>query len=552
MRRLSIGLLLLFAFSQSPISYAQNLPGSGSIHGNFELSAQLYSDDSVIGAPKVDEKMRMNGYLNLLYTNGNFTAGIRYEAYLNPMLGYDQAYEGNGIPYRFASYKKDDLEVTVGNFYEQFGNGLLLRTYEDKTLGIDNSLDGIRLKFEPYRGITVKGLIGNQRYYWERTKGIVRGADAEINFNDLLTSLANSKTHIILGGSFVSKFQKDDPGSLYKLPENVGAYAGRMDLSRGKFRLSGEYAYKINDPSVLNNWIFKEGQALLIQSSYSQKGMGITLAVKRIDNMNYRTDRSVSGSPLTLSYLPPLTRQQSYSLATIYPYASQPNGEMGFYAEFVYKFKKGSLLGGKYGTDLNVNYSGVYNIDRQKVNATDSLGASGTLGYKSDFFKLGDEIYFKEFNTEITHKFNKRFKGIVSYLHQTYNIDVIEGHPGDPMVYANVAIADLTYMLSDSKALHAELQGLWTKQDKGDWAQLLLEYSIAPSWFVSVMDQYNYGNPDKAKQLHYYLGSFGYNKGANRIAFSWGRQRAGILCVGGVCRAVPASNGFQINITSSF
>jgi len=157
--------------------------------------------------------------------------------------------------------------------------------------------------------------------------------------------------------------------------------------------------------------------------------MGITLAVKRIDNMNYRSDRTVTGSPLTLSYLPPLTRQQSYSLATVYPYAPNLTGRWGITQNFVYKLKKGTLLGGKYGTDLNINYSGVYNIDKQAVNATDSIGAAGTLGYKSDFFKLGEPLYFNEFNTEISHKFTKKFKGILSYLNQTYNIDVIEGHP---------------------------------------------------------------------------------------------------------------------------
>ncbi|MEI6574877.1 MAG: DUF6029 family protein [Bacteroidota bacterium] len=542
--------LSIFFFRQGVIAQANF--NTGNVHGNFEVNAQLYSNDSVIEAPKVDEKMRMNAYLNLLYTNGGFTAGLRYEAYLNPMLGYDQAYEGNGIPYRFINYKKDDLEVTVGNFYEQFGNGLILRTYEDKTIGIDNSLDGIRLKFEPIKGIAIKGLVGNQRYYWTRTKGLVRGVDAEINFNDLIASFSGSKTHIIIGGSFVSKFQKDDPGSIYNLPQNVGASSARLDISRGKFRLSGEYADKINDPTVLNNWIYKNGQALLLQTSYSQKGLGISLSAKRIDNMNFRTDRAVTGSPLTLSYLPSLTKQQAYSLATIYPYATQPNGEMGFYGEILYKFKKGRKLGGHYGTDININLSEVNSLYKANPKDADTIGMPGTLGYQSDFFKVGDQVYFKEFNIEITHKFNKKFKSIFSYLNQVYNIDVIEGHPGDPMVYTNVAIADLTYMLNETNALHAEIQGLWTKQDKGNWAQLLLEYSIAPTWSLTLMDQYNYGNPEKSKQIHYFLGSFAYNKGTNRISVSWGRQRAGLLCVGGVCRSVPASNGFQINITSSF
>ena len=33
---------------------------------------------------------------------------------------------------------------------------------------------------------------------------------------------------------------------------------------------------------------------------------------------------------------------------------------------------------------------------------------------------------------------------------------------------------------------------------------------------------------------------------------SYGKQREGIICVGGVCRQVPAANGFSVTITSSF
>ena len=43
----------------------------------------------------------------------------------------------------------DNLTVTAGNFYEQFGSGLILRSFEERTLGIDNALDGLRLKYAP-------------------------------------------------------------------------------------------------------------------------------------------------------------------------------------------------------------------------------------------------------------------------------------------------------------------------------------------------------------------------------------------------------------------
>jgi hypothetical protein len=66
------------------------------------------------------------------------------------------------------------------------------------------------------------------------------------------------------------------------------------------------------------------------------------------------------------------------------------------------------------------------------------------------------------------------------------------------------------------------------------------------------MDVYNYGNETDAKQVHYYKAAAGFMKGTTQISLSYGKQREGILCVGGVCRAVPAANGLLLSITSSF
>ena len=68
-----------------------------------------------------------------------------------------------------------------------------------------------------------------QRYFFEKGEGIVRGADLEIHSDELISNWNHAKTKILLGGSFVSKYQADtDP--LLKLPENVGAIAGRAGL----------------------------------------------------------------------------------------------------------------------------------------------------------------------------------------------------------------------------------------------------------------------------------------------------------------------------------
>ena len=137
------------------------------------------------------------------------------------------------------------------------------------------------------------------------------------------------------------------------------------------------------------------------------------------------------------------------------------------------------------------------------------------------------------------------------------------------LIQAQIAVLDLTYKINAHHALRFEVQGLWTqdsdkeitldngetvirKQDQGDWVFGQIEYTFSPHWYVAILDQYNYGNSDPKNRLHYALISAGYIKGPHRFSLQYGRQRAGVFCVGGVCRAVPASNGLTFTLTSSF
>lgn len=519
------------------------------INGNFQMDARLYNSDTLIGAPPVAEKLLSNSFLNINYYQGNLSAGFRYEAYLNTLTGYNKKNDGSGFPYYYVSYKKDELEVTAGCFYEQFGNGLSLRTYEDWGLGYDNNIRGIRLKYNLFKGIYLTGLIGKQRLYFEEGPGIVRGFDAEVFLNETIKSLSEKPLQISLGGSFVSKFQRDiDP--LYNLPENVGTLAGRFSMFYKAFQLSGEYAYKINDPSVNNNYIYKNGNALVINAGYSNNGLGIMFSVKAYDNMSFRSDRNASLNDLNINYLPANSRNLTYSLPSMYPYGTQANGEIGIQADIIYNIKKGSVLGGKYGTNLRLNFSRINNIDKKALNDTIAIGQNGTMGYYSGFFNISDEIFFQEINFEIEKRINKKLKVILMYQNLIYNKFIIEGK-GD-MIYANVLVADISIRIKPRNTIRFEIQNLSTDQDKANWGMGLIEYSISPKWFFSISDQYNYGNEEKDQQLHYINGSVTYVKNATRIQFGYGRQREGIYCTGGVCRYVPALNGFSLSLTSRF
>jgi len=536
--------LLLFLFLSIPIFYlSAQEKEQGQIHGNFGLTGQSYTEDSLIGASLVKEKYLMNAYGNLLFTKGNFSAGIRFESYLNAIEGYDKRNNGVGLPYRYMSYQHEQLNFTIGNFYEQFGNGLILRTYEDKQLGIDNSLDGVRVVFKPIKGITLKGIAGKQRYYYEHGAGIVRGIDGNLDINDLFDKFTESKFYVTIGGSFVSKYQPDDDPT-YVLPENVGAGAGRISISSGGFLLKSEYAYKSQDPSSDNEYIYKNGEALLVSMTYSKKGFGLFFNAKRVDNMSFRSDRNAKLTDLNINNIPATAKTHTYSLASLYPYTSQPIGEMGAQGQLNYRFKRNSTFGGKYGTFLSLSYSQVNSIQKTILFDGD--------GYKSNFFEVGKELYFKDINVELEKKLSRKFKSVFHYYYQEYNKDILQGLAGYGIINSHIGVVDLTFKLKPKHSLRIELQTLFTKQDKGNWVMLLLEYSVAPHWFFTIMDMYNYGNSDSEKRFHYYNTSFAYSKKGTRIQLGYGRVLEGIICVGGVCRNVPASNGFTIGITSSF
>lgn len=532
------------------------------VHGSFEFDGAYYMADNGVGITDSminGKNFAFNGFGKITYTLGKFSAGLRYEAYLPPLAGFDPRAEGQGFPYLWAMYTTEKFSFTVGNFYEQFGNGLTLRTYEEWQLGYDNALNGARVTYEPIKGLMLKGVYGMQRFYWapytKNSRGIVKGFDAEMDFNQVIKAMNSSKVRLTLGGSFVSKYQADqDP--LYKLPRNVGNMAGRLTFGMGRFNLSTEYAYKINDPSAINNFIYKEGMGFLVSATYSTKGFGLYAMFKRYDNMSYKSNRAIVANGLDINFLPPSTEIHTYMLTAMYPYNTQPNGEIGFQFQMNYKVPKKSKLGGKYGIGIAINYSQVNDIVRDPVNVpgtdTTAVDLPGTDGWTSPFFKFGDRVFWQDLNIEIDKKFSKKFKGAITYMYQSYDIATLEGHTGAPIVYSNIAVVEMTYKFTSKNALRWELQGLWTERDKGDWVAALAEFTMSPHWFITVSDQYNYGNPDEEKKIHYYTGSFGYTRRTTRIAITYGRQREGIVCVGGVCRAVPASSGFYVTISSSF
>ena len=522
------------------------------VHGSVQSDILFPEKDYKIGTEDYKDKVLTNTYADVGLYSQFVDAGLRVEYLEHPLPGFEPDFKGWGVPNIYVKGKYKGFELTAGDFYEQFGSGFILRTYEERSLGIDNSIRGGRLKVNALKGFRFTALGGIQRRFWDWSKeSRVFGADVEFDLNDYVKSFSNKGIIWTFGASYVLKNEeKEDiivPGTNFKLnlPKNVNAFDVRTHFYRGGLSLLGEFAWKGQDPSFDNNYTYRHGNALMLSAAYSKTGWSALLQVKRSEDMSFRSQRSMSLTSAFLNNMSAFAYQHTYSLAALYPYATQAApGEWAFQGAFAYTFKRKTALGGKYGTKLKLNVSyirGLHHTGGEKFH--NSL--YGTDGGHTSFFKMG-ELNYQDINLQLDKKITKDFHLNFMYMNQRYNQTVVEGHGG--MINSNILVLEPKWKMSNKLTLRGEFQYLFTKQDKGDWAYGLLELSILPYLMVSVSDQWNCGETN----LHYYMATVTGNYRRNRLMVGYGRTRAGYNCSGGVCRYVPASRGFQLAYSYNF
>ena len=544
---------------------------SGEQEDELHVTGSIQSDilfpqaDAKIGAEDYSEAALTNTFAEVAVTSRHADAGARFEYLDHPLPGFEPDYKGYGVPFFYVRGHWDKIDVTLGSFYEQFGSGFVLRTYEERSLGIDNSLLGARITTKPIDGVSFKALVGRQRRYWDWNDAWITGLDLELGLEQWIKPLRESNTYLTLGGSFVNKNEGDeimlvgDGTRRLNFPHNVSAYDVRLRLQTGNWNVLAEYAQKSQDPSQGNDYIYRKGYVAMLSASYSKRGMSLLVQAKRSDNMAFRSRRTLPTMTENSSYinhLPAFTMEHTYALAARYPYATNPDGEWAYQAELAYTFKRHSFLGGKYGTKVKVNFSHVHSI-AQNLRTEEGIAPGsngyvpGTDGYGSAFFKWGDSKYYQDFNVQLEKKFTSAFKLNLMYMNQYYNKTAVEGHGG--MLHSNIYVAEGKYQFNNKLTLRAEAQyldltsGKNVEEGDGDCVYGLLELSVLPYLMFTVSDEYSIDD-----EIHYYNGSVTFAKAAHRLQVGYARTRAGFNCSGGVCRWVPASKGVTVSYNYNF
>jgi hypothetical protein len=545
-----IFLTLLF-LSISLFSIAQN--DKGVFSGNFQGSFNVFDIDTNIGvndktSPQYgSQKTSSEAFLFMNYALKGFNLAARFDLFNNSnLLNPAGSYSGQGLGFWQISKDIEKLNLTAGYFYEQFGSGIVFRSYEDRLIGIDYALQGVKAKYTISDNLSVKAFTGRQKGFQENRFGfanqIIKGVNAEANktFGKITldggASLVNRTLDNQSMNSLVSEIDAMNLEDRFDPKYNVYSYNGYANMAISHFTFGFEYVHKTKEASrdqitgILEN---KAGSVILASMGYAKSklgkkkkgGIGINYQFRHLDHYNMTLSPNVKPLEGIVGFVPSMTQQSTYRLLARYAAAAVTTGENA------------------HQMDINININ--------KENAI--------LINLSDIKQLSGEQLYREFYFEYSKKFNKNVKAKAGVQIIYYDQYIYQGKSKDHKPVETITpFADLTVKLSKKNSLRFEAQYLKTEQDYGSFANVLAELNVSPHYSFAVSDMINIephrypDNPTPDKILHYYsiFGKYSIHTTAFTLAYI--KQVEGVNCSGGVCRLEPAFSGVRFTLTTNF
>ena len=542
--------ILLACLFLSLVVFGQD---KGKLSGNFQSNYSVFIKDSLIGAteaasPQYGRQISSaEAWLFMNYDIKGFHFGVRYDLYNNSnLLNPSGAYTGQGLGFWQIKKSIGDLELTVGSFYDQFGSGMLFRAYENRLIGIDYAMEGIRAKYKITDNFTVKAFTGKQKGFQENRFGtspqIIKGINAEKAFT------SKNGTTLNLGASAINRTLDENTMTglvteINSIPladrfypkYNVYGMNGYFTLNWKDFGFNGEYNYKSKEAIRDNdgNLFFSNGNIIFGGASYSKRrlgkdkkgGLGINAQYRRIENFPLTVSPYVSLLNGIVTYQPSFTRQASYRMLARYQAPAQALGEQAYQAEIIYSPTK--------KTSFQINYSDIKTLE-------------------------GKQLYSERY-AKIEQKLSKKWKGKLGLQSVIYNQPVYEGKDEK---YGNVETVtpffELTYKVNRKNSIRFESQYLITEQDLGSFYHGILEWNSSPNFSVALSDMINTDpvrkvNPTLADQvLHYPTIFVKYNIKTTSFTAAYVKQVEGVNCTGGICRLEPAFSGLRFTLSTQF
>ena len=554
---------VIFFFIMFMVLLPGLLRAQGHLSGDLQLNASFYDKDEAIGTNTTQydhELSSAEGWLFLNYRIKGFKFSARFDAFHNsPLFDPQEAYSEQGLGYYSLTKDIGDLSVTGGYFYEQFGSGLIFRAYEDRLLGIDNAVQGLRLKYDLTDKFRIKAFTGKQKKRFQTYDAILKGAEIE---KDLILS---NDVQLFPGAAVVNRTLDNetmnnivDEIRNYKdyddrfIPKyNVYAYSLYNQLNFKNFSWYVEYADK-SEEAIRNQeggkFLNRDGYAMYSSLDYSTRGFGINVQYRKNRTYMLRTTPYAEQLRGHVNFMPPIAKQHSRRLTARYAPQTLNFGEEGYTTDVTYSPDRKNTF------SLNLSYI--------KDGKDGRLFSAPVVAYenltgKDDIYNPAEKLYH-EVHFNYYRRWGLNFKTNVGIQNVNYDRIVYQGKPNANMVKTLTPFTEITYKLTRQKSLRAEFQYLSTDQDQGDFGFALLEYNIAPHYTISVSDMVNLeprkngALKDDQSWIHYYEIFGAYTINQSRFTLGYVKRVEGIVCTGGVCRVEPAFSGVQFGVSTNF
>lgn len=488
----------------------------------------------------------------------NVIIGLRYE--ISDPIEYGRNFKG--IRKRFAEYSHDiGISVRAGDYWDIVSRGMTMNIFEDRSLGYDTGLDGIRLVY--------KNSFGNTKSF--KLKTAFLGGNME--YSDYLNPNRIETYKVRDANVEISPWKNFTLGTNYvfakgKIPNSIDTTNIKAELpevylgfSFRDFNFYSSYAHKsvMSEPNNSPNYLgfSSQGDGLYSSLSYSKAGLGITL-----DYKNYRFDltgpdnRSTDRPTKLLPFQNPPTAQKEHTSTLISrnPHVTNFNDEVGGQLDIIY------VASEKLYFNLNFGVASEH-YQYADIDTTAVVSYQRVARDNSFIPELSNDAFnpFWEYFIESEYYATEKLYTKLAFSRQS-SVVYNQINPGSSeKILTSTIPVEVRYELDNNFTLKVNLEQQWEynsirtgeKSFMNQYASVNLTKS--PYLGLTVSGEFTNDKEEPTGKSSWFLGEIIYKLNQkNQLTFSYGSERGGLKCTNGICRYVNPFEGFRATIQTSF
>jgi hypothetical protein len=485
----------------------------------------------------------------------SLSVGLRYE--MDDPSEVGRSFQG--LRRRWIAYKKDGLEMQAGNVTALYGRGLSMNAFESRPINFDSWLDGVygsyehswkeMKEFEP--SLRIQGIAGKLDFFdVDTTKPEMNVSARSVNVE---YGLFQKK--VVLGGSFVQAFTSVTESGNKTTSREVDQPELSLNIISGEFEGFFQYAVEREVLTSIRNRPDSArmmGNAMYGSLSYANTFLGLTFEYKNYKYFVHPTgvDNETYFGKLPISNPPEVYKEFTYTSITRTTHAVNFNDELGM--------------------ELEANITAIPNVTitlngamSSRHNAyktlTDKNGIQIAVDSTALLPKMGDLAFFPfwEAYGEVEYDLGE-LNYIKGFFHR--RSDVIGYTPSQPGLSdqrsSTTVGAKLQYETTKSQSMLVIFEHQWMHDaaslspDKDFLNELLtLQYSFNPT--ITFGGLYDFTTEHDVPRHIWPQAFVSFRIGeSHTVLASYGAERGGLNCTGGICRLVPAFNGLRVTLTS--